>query len=78
MKRLANGTSWNWSGNDVACDPETWSENVFSRASVAAETETCEKDELSALAKMNHVRTCTNYPIRHKRKSVFSVKHDDI
>lgn len=40
MEHRANGTSWNWSGNDVACGPETWSENVSSPASVAVETET--------------------------------------
>lgn len=75
----ANGTSWNWSGNDVVCDPETWSESAFSPGSVAVETETCEKDELSALAKINHRRACANYLIRHikGRKSVFSVKYED-
>lgn len=47
MKRLANGTSWNWSENDVACDPETWSESASSRASVAAETETFSSCEVA-------------------------------
>lgn len=75
----ANGTSWNWSGNDVACDPETWNESAFSPGSVAVETETCEKDGLSALAKINRRHACANYLIRHikGRKSVFSVKYED-
>lgn len=36
----ANGTSWSLSGNDVVCDPETWSESVFSPGSAAEESET--------------------------------------
>lgn len=61
----ANGTSWSLSGNDVVCDPETWSESVFSPGSAAEESETCEKNELSASAKINHRRACAHYLIRH-------------